>query len=124
MATGSSCRRPRQSEAVAIQRSAVSVDNPSTPSAVAYLVYTRPDDSALELAQASPVQTLGQFPLKGPLNLGGTRPTGLSYSAERGLLAVATKPGTVYLISVRSRLETVDRPQKDRIATATAPARR
>ena len=72
----------QESEAVAIQRSASSVDDSSGPPAVGYLVYTRPDDSAVELAQASPVQTLGQFPLKGPLNLGGTRPTGLSFSAE------------------------------------------
>ncbi|HKI18528.1 MAG TPA: acyl-phosphate glycerol 3-phosphate acyltransferase, partial [Isosphaeraceae bacterium] len=68
--------------------------------------------------------TLGQFPLKGPLNLGGTRPTGLSFSADRGLLAVATKPGTVYLISIRSRLETENGPQKDRIATSAEPTRR
>ena len=114
----------QESEAVAIQRSASSVDDSSGPPAVGYLVYTRPDDSAVELAQASPVQTLGQFPLKGPLNLGGTRPTGLSFSADRGLLAVATKPGTVYLISLRSRLETENGPQKDRIATTAEPTRR
>jgi glycerol-3-phosphate acyltransferase PlsY len=101
-----------------------SVADSSGSPAVAYLVYTRPDDSALELAQASPVQTLGQFPLKGPLNLGGTRPTGLSFSAERGLLAVATKPGTVYLISVRSRLESENGPAKDRIATSAGTTKR
>jgi acyl-phosphate glycerol 3-phosphate acyltransferase len=112
------------SEAVAIQRSASPVDYASTPPAVGYLVYTRPDDSAVELAQASPVQTLGQFPLKGPLNVGGTRPTGLSFSADRGLLAVATKPGTVYLISVRSRFETENEPQKARIASTGEPTRR
>ncbi|MGZ5943810.1 MAG: glycerol-3-phosphate 1-O-acyltransferase PlsY [Isosphaeraceae bacterium] len=114
----------QESEAVAIQRSASSVDDSSGPPAVGYLVYTRPDDSAVELAQASPVQTLGQFPLKGLLSLGGTRPTGLSFSADRGLLAVATKPGTVYLISLRSRLETENGPQKDRIATTAEPTRR
>ena len=114
----------QESEAVAIQRSASSVDDSSSPPAAGYLVYTRPDDSAVELTQASPVQTLGQFPLKGPLNLGGTRPTGLSFSAERGLLAVATKPGTVYLISIRSRLETENGPHKDRIATTDEPTRR
>jgi len=114
----------QESEAVAIQRSASSVDDSSGPPAVGYLVYTRPDDSALELAQATPVQTLGQFPLKGPLNLGGTRPTGLCFSAERGLLAVATKPGTVYLISVRSRLESENGPAKDRIATSAGTTKR
>ena len=114
----------QESEAVVIQRSASSVDDCSSPPAVAYLVYTRPDDSALELAQATPVQTLGQFPLKGPLNLGGTRPTGLSFSADRGLLAVATKRGTVHLISVRSRLESESGPPKDRIATSAGTTRR
>ncbi|HMF35105.1 MAG TPA: glycerol-3-phosphate 1-O-acyltransferase PlsY [Isosphaeraceae bacterium] len=113
-----------ESEAVAIQRSASSVDDSSSPPAVAYLVYTRPDDSAVELVQASPVQTLGRFPLKGPLNLGGTRPSGLAFSADRSLLAVATKPGTVYLISLRSRLEPENGPQKDRIATTSEPTRR
>jgi len=114
----------RESEAVAIQRPASPVDDSSGLPVVGYLVYTRPDDSALELAQATPVQTLGQFPLKGPLNLGGTRPTGLCFSAERGLLAVATKPGTVYLISVRSRLESENGEPKDRIATSAGPTRR
>jgi glycerol-3-phosphate acyltransferase PlsY len=93
------------SEAAAIQRSASLAHSLSEPPAVHYLVYTRPADSSLELLQVNPVQILGRFPLKGPLNLGGTEPTGISFSGERGLLAVATKPGTVYLISVRSRLE-------------------
>ncbi len=114
----------QESEAVAIGRPASSVDDSSDPPAVGYLIYTRPDDSALELAQTTPVQTLGQFPIKGPLNLGGSRPTGLSFSAERGLLAVATKPGTVYLISVRSRLESESGPAKDRIATSAGTTRR
>jgi acyl-phosphate glycerol 3-phosphate acyltransferase len=113
----------QESEAVAIQRSASSVDDPSSPPAVAYLVYTRPEDSAVELAQASPVQTLGQFPLKGPLNLGGTRPTGLSFSSDRSLLAVATKPGAVHLISIRSRLESEPGASKDRVATTAEPRR-
>jgi glycerol-3-phosphate acyltransferase PlsY len=111
-------------EAVAIPRSASPADDVSGPPVVGYLVYTCPDDSALELAQASPVLTLGRFPLKGPLNLGGTCPTGISFSAEKGLLAVATKPGTVYLISVRSRLEAEDRPQKDRLTTSAESTRR
>jgi glycerol-3-phosphate acyltransferase PlsY len=67
------------------------------------LAYIRPEESTLELAQAAPQFRLGQFPLKGPLNLGGTRPSGLAFSADRGLLAVATKPGTVHLIAVTAR---------------------
>jgi glycerol-3-phosphate acyltransferase PlsY len=73
---------------------------------VGYLLYALPEESALELAQASPRRSIGRFPLKGPLNLGGTRPSGLAFCAERGLIAVATKPGTVHLVSIRSRLET------------------
>jgi hypothetical protein len=42
--------------------------------------------------------------LKGPLNLTGTRPTGLAFSPERGLLAVTTKPGAVHLIAIQSRV--------------------
>ena len=71
------------SEAVALQHPALSDKNSTSPPAADYLIYTRPDDSALEMAQISPAQTLGQFPLKGPLNLGGSRPTGLAFSADR-----------------------------------------
>ena len=111
------------SEAVAIGCSAP-VDDSTAPPAAGYLVYTRPDDSALELAQASPVQTLGQFPLKGSMNLGGTRPTGISFSPEKGLIAVTTKPGTVYLISLRSRLGSDTEPPSARIATGGETTRR
>ena len=112
-----------QSEAVAIQRPGSSDDSTAPPTA-GYIVYTRPDDSALEVAQASPVQTLGQFPLKGPLNLGGTRPTGIGFSPEKGLIAVATKPGTVYLISLRSRLGSGHEPTNPHIATTGETTRR
>ena len=67
---------------------------------------------------------LGQFPLKGPMNLGGTRPTGISFSPEKGLIAVATKPGTVYLISLRSRLGSDSEPPRARIATGGETTRR
>jgi glycerol-3-phosphate acyltransferase PlsY len=73
---------------------------------MSYLVFTRSEQSVLELAQVSPRCTIGQFPLKGPLNLGGTRPSGLAFCLERGLLAVATKPGTLHLISIRSLIAT------------------
>ncbi len=69
-----------------------------------YLVYTRPEHSILELVQVAPRCTIGQFPLKGPLNLAGTSPSGLAFSPERGLLAVTTKPGAVHLISIQSRV--------------------
>jgi glycerol-3-phosphate acyltransferase PlsY len=105
------------SEAAAIRGSALQADDLADPLPTGYLVYTRPDDSALELAQASPAQILGRFPLKGPLNMAGTRPTGIAFSAERGLIAVATKPGTVYLISIRSRFEPQPEPRQARVTT-------
>ena len=94
----------QESEAVPLDRGNSSTGSGPDAPAIGYLVYTRPDQSALELAQVSPRLTVGQFPLKGPLNLGGTRPSGLGFSPERGLLAVATKPGTVHLIEIRSRV--------------------
>ena len=69
-----------------------------------YLIYTRPEQSILELVQVTPRCTIGQFPLKGPLNLAGTSPSGLAFSPERGLLAVTTKPGAVHLIAIQSRV--------------------
>ena len=80
-----------------------------------YLIFTRPDVSALEIVQVKPARTLGLFPVKGPFNLGGTETTGLTYSRSRGLLAVATKPGTVHLVRLESRLETAEAPA-DRVA--------
>ncbi|QEH37364.1 Glycerol-3-phosphate acyltransferase [Aquisphaera giovannonii] len=77
-------------------------DSPST--ATPFLAIARPEESCLEIVHdGSPRQTLGRFPMKGPFNLGGTHPSGLAYSPHRGLLAVATKPGTVHLIEVRLR---------------------
>jgi hypothetical protein len=43
------------------------------------------------------------LPLKGPLNLGRTRPTGLAYSRDRGLLAVATRSGTIHIVEMLPR---------------------
>jgi glycerol-3-phosphate acyltransferase PlsY len=90
-----------------------------------HLVYTLPEESALELAQSTPRFTLGRFPLKGPLNLGGTRPSGLAFSPERGLLAVATKPGTVHLITIRWRPggDSEGDSAQRQIAASAAPAR-
>jgi acyl-phosphate glycerol 3-phosphate acyltransferase len=68
-----------------------------------YLVCTRHRDSVLELFQTEPRQSLGRLPLKGPLNLGRTRPTGLAYSRDRGLLAVATRSGTIHMVEMLPR---------------------
>jgi hypothetical protein len=81
-----------------------------------YLLYTLPDESMLEVAQSPPQRVLGRFPIKGPLNLGGTRPSGLAFCPARGLAAVTTKPGTVHLVSIRSRVESGSGQRGDRIA--------
>jgi glycerol-3-phosphate acyltransferase PlsY len=70
---------------------------------VDYLVCTRHQDSVLELFQTEPRTLLGRLPLKGPLNLGRTRPTGLAYTRDRGLLAVATRSGTIHMIEMVPR---------------------
>jgi glycerol-3-phosphate acyltransferase PlsY len=113
----------RESEAVALERGdPTSGRAPDSPS-VGYLVSTRPDQSDLEIAQVAPRVIIGHFPLKGPLNLGGTRPSGLAFSPDRGLLAVATKPGTVHLIEVRSRVETGAPPESSRQVASSSPRR-
>ena len=73
-----------------------------------YLISTRQSDSALEVIQRAPHRSLGSFPLFGPLNLGRTRPTGLAYSATRGLIAVATRSGTIHIIKLQSRISVRD----------------
>jgi glycerol-3-phosphate acyltransferase PlsY len=111
-------------DAVALAAPMRLADSSTETPPVGYLIYARPEESVLELVQSSPLLTLGQFPIKGPLNLGGTRLSGLAHSPERGLLAVATKPGTIHLISIRSRLETDGGPDARRVAESTQPVRR
>jgi glycerol-3-phosphate acyltransferase PlsY len=90
-----------------LESEAVAVPGPRSTASPDYLVLTRPDDSALEIVQATPRRTLGKFPVMGPFNLGGTETSGLAYCHARGLLAVSTKPGTVHLIRLQSRLDQV-----------------
>ncbi|APW63144.1 glycerol-3-phosphate 1-O-acyltransferase PlsY [Paludisphaera borealis] len=96
---------------------AVVVSAPHSSASPDYLVLTRPEDSALEIVQVSPRRTLGQFPVKGPFNLGGTETSGLAYCRPRSLLAVTTKPGTIHLIHLESRLDAADQ------VAATVPVR-
>jgi glycerol-3-phosphate acyltransferase PlsY len=65
------------------------------------VAYARERESALELYQATSMRRLGLLPIRGPMNLSPTRPMGLAYSSERGLLAVATRSGSVHLIAAR-----------------------
>jgi hypothetical protein len=69
-----------------------------------FLISTRQDESVLEILQTSPRHSLGRFPLLGPFNLGRTRPTGLAYSAQRGLIAIATRTGSIHLVELQARV--------------------
>lgn len=63
-----------------------------------------PHSEGLTLIDAATRRLLGQFPLRaGSLNLGVARPMGLAFSPERGLIAVATRSGSVHLITVRDK---------------------
>ena len=68
-----------------------------------FVVSARHRDSVVELVQNTPFRPLGRLPLTGPLNLGRTRPTGLAYSPERGLLAVSTRSGSIHLLELAWR---------------------
>ncbi len=71
-----------------------------------YVICTRHRDSVVEVMQNSPLCPLGRLPLTGPFNIGRTRPTGLAYSPERGLLAVSTRSGSIHLIELAWRKST------------------
>jgi acyl-phosphate glycerol 3-phosphate acyltransferase len=63
---------------------------------------TLPHGSGLELSQASEQKSLGRLCLRGgKFGLSETRPTGLAYSAERALIAVANRAGGVHLVALR-----------------------
>jgi acyl-phosphate glycerol 3-phosphate acyltransferase len=68
-----------------------------------YLVTASETESALEFLQTKPQHEVGRFPLFGPFNLGRTRPTGLAYSPERNLIAVATRTGSIHVVALRTR---------------------
>jgi glycerol-3-phosphate acyltransferase PlsY len=67
---------------------------------------TLPHDSGLELYQTSQRKSLGRLTLHGgAFGLGSTRPTGLAYSPERGLIAVANRSGGVHLVAIAAGSE-------------------
>jgi glycerol-3-phosphate acyltransferase PlsY len=68
-----------------------------------YVVTTRDNESALEILRTRPQHEVGRFPLLGPFNLGRTRPTGLAYSPQRNLIAVATRTGSIHVVALRVR---------------------
>jgi glycerol-3-phosphate acyltransferase PlsY len=67
------------------------------------VAYSRQRESAVDFYEAASMRCLGRLPLRGPMNLSPTQPTGLAYARQRGLLAVATRSGSVHLIAARPR---------------------
>lgn len=63
---------------------------------------TRPAESAVEVVAftGKSERSLGLLRLKGPLNLGEAKPSGLAWSPRRRLVAVASKSGAVHLLAV------------------------
>jgi acyl-phosphate glycerol 3-phosphate acyltransferase len=68
-----------------------------------FLICARQDESVLDVLQIAPRCSLGRLPLRGSFNLGRTRPTGIAYSPEHGLLAVATRSGAIHLVEIKTR---------------------
>jgi len=113
---------PSQSEAIVIEKPtgwkrAVPGDQAAPARAADFLACARHHDSVLELFQAAPLYSLGRLPLTGPLNIGRTRPTGLAYSPDRGLLAIATRSGSIHMIEMDWRIKSQE-PKPDAVATS------
>ena len=67
-----------------------------------------PMGSGVEFRLVDPRISLGRLTLHGgALNLGKVRPTGLAYSPELALIAVANRSGGVHLLSLSERVETL-----------------
>ncbi len=76
------------------------------PGPVPYWAYTVPFDSGLALlpAAAKPGDAHDRLPLLGRANLSATRPLGLAYNPDRGLIAVANRSGgSIHLVTIRPR---------------------
>jgi glycerol-3-phosphate acyltransferase PlsY len=71
------------------------------PALGACILAARPGGSGLDLFEAATRRPLGRLLLRGAMNLSPIRPTGLAHAPGRGLLAVATRSGSVHLIAVR-----------------------
>jgi len=91
-------------------------DGRSTITRADFLICAKQDESTLEVLQTSPRCSLGRLPLRGSFNLGRTRPTGLAYAPELGLLAVATRSGAIHLVEICPRGATQGE-QRPRLAT-------
>ena len=85
----------------------------------ACIAWPRPQESGLELYEAATMRPLGRLCIRGALNLSPTRPTGVAKAVERGLVAVATRSGSVHLIAIRPCSD-----QRDVAAAGTEPGLR
>ncbi|WP_337175937.1 glycerol-3-phosphate 1-O-acyltransferase PlsY [Paludisphaera sp.] len=92
------------------------------PHAATYLVTAPAGSSDLHLLQVEPPALLGRFPILGPLNLAGAEPAALAYHEDRRLIAVATKPGTVHVVRMESRLAGEAPPPADAEGLIRPPA--
>jgi glycerol-3-phosphate acyltransferase PlsY len=100
---------------VAREGNAIQLDLPEMGNCVAY---ARSKISGLDLYEAASRRPLGRLPLRGPLNMSPTRPTGVAYAAGRSLIAVATRSGSVHLIAIRPG------PDQPGVAAADSGVRR
>jgi len=66
---------------------------------------TLPHESGVRLYHVGTRRALGELTLSGPMNLGRIRPTGLAFSPERGLIALANRSGGVHLIALQPRAD-------------------
>ncbi len=68
---------------------------------------TLPRGSGLAVLSAGSHETLGKFLIRGAANLATTRPLGLAYCRDRGLLAVSNRAGgSVHLIRIEPETDT------------------
>ncbi len=92
---------------VANDREAVLMPSPGTDGPFdpvrGLVVSTLPDDSGLDVVEVASGTKLGRLPLRGTANLGEVRPMGIAGSPDRGLLAVATRSGSVHLVAIRTK---------------------
>jgi glycerol-3-phosphate acyltransferase PlsY len=100
---------------VASESEAVPVSLPTGPSAIAC---TLPKSSGLALIDVPSRRELGRLSLHGgALRLSPIRPTGIAFTPERSLLAVANRSGGVHLIAIRLS------PESETVAhVASSPA--
>ena len=69
----------------------------------ALLVAVSPEGSEVEVRGLASLSPLGRLPLRGAGNFGVIHPSGIAHSADRGLLAITSRSGSVHLVAIRSK---------------------